>query len=123
MFCPAVIVDGSLIAKVIRIRAGLTAVQRRDFVEKQAASYHRTVGRIYDYVDAVVSPGMIDMHVHMDEPGREHWEGNHLMACSKPCMHVSHIATVHTLHGKSALTINQEPRMMALVLMKALMIS
>lgn len=32
---------------------------------------------VIDYGDAVISPGVIDVHVHMNEPGREHWEGGH----------------------------------------------
>ena len=28
-----------------------------------------------DYGYAVISPGVIDVHVHMNEPGREDWEG------------------------------------------------
>lgn len=30
---------------------------------------------VLDYGNAVISPGLIDMHVHMNEPGREDWEG------------------------------------------------
>jgi allantoinase len=30
---------------------------------------------IIDHKYAVISPGVIDVHVHMNEPGREHWEG------------------------------------------------
>lgn len=30
---------------------------------------------VLDYKYAVISPGVIDVHVHMNEPGREHWEG------------------------------------------------
>ncbi len=30
---------------------------------------------VLDYGDAVVAPGLIDVHVHMNEPGREEWEG------------------------------------------------
>ncbi|KAF6265397.1 allantoinase [Scenedesmus sp. NREL 46B-D3] len=30
---------------------------------------------VVDYKYAVISPGVIDVHVHMNEPGREHWEG------------------------------------------------
>jgi dihydroorotase-like cyclic amidohydrolase len=32
---------------------------------------------VIDYKYAVISPGVIDVHVHMNEPGREHWEGAH----------------------------------------------
>jgi hypothetical protein len=31
--------------------------------------------RVLDYGYAVISPGVIDVHVHLNEPGREHWEG------------------------------------------------
>lgn len=30
---------------------------------------------VIDYGYAVISPGVIDVHVHMNEPGREDWEG------------------------------------------------
>jgi allantoinase len=30
---------------------------------------------VVDYGSAVVGPGLIDTHVHMNEPGREEWEG------------------------------------------------
>ena len=30
---------------------------------------------ILDFGDLIVSPGLIDTHVHFNEPGREHWEG------------------------------------------------
>ncbi|KAK4271538.1 hypothetical protein QN277_020222 [Acacia crassicarpa] len=31
--------------------------------------------QVIDYGDAVVMPGLIDVHVHLDEPGRTEWEG------------------------------------------------
>lgn len=38
---------------------------------KQGNSVHQVI----DYGDAVVMPGLIDVHVHLDEPGRTDWEG------------------------------------------------
>ena len=41
--------------------------------------------QVLDYGDAVVAPGLIDVHVHMNEPGRVEWEGAHgapVVACS-----------------------------------------
>ncbi|KAK9267209.1 hypothetical protein L1049_009629 [Liquidambar formosana] len=39
--------------------------------------WHRSVGRtqVIDYGGAVVSPGLIDVHAHLDDPGRAEWEG------------------------------------------------
>ena len=31
--------------------------------------------QVLDYGSAVVAPGLIDVHVHMNEPGRVEWEG------------------------------------------------
>ncbi|KAK7412332.1 hypothetical protein VNO78_03786 [Psophocarpus tetragonolobus] len=41
---------------------------------------HGTQGKskqeeVIDYGDAVIMPGLIDVHVHLDEPGRTEWEG------------------------------------------------
>ncbi|KAL5730267.1 allantoinase [Ranunculus cassubicifolius] len=32
-------------------------------------------GHVVDYGNAVVMPGLIDVHVHLDDPGRAEWEG------------------------------------------------
>jgi allantoinase len=32
-------------------------------------------GVVVDYGDLVVFPGLVDTHVHVDDPGRAHWEG------------------------------------------------
>src|SRR4029079_16803393 len=31
--------------------------------------------RTFDYGDLVISPGIVDTHVHVNEPGRTEWEG------------------------------------------------
>lgn len=31
--------------------------------------------KILDYGDLIVAPGLIDTHVHMNQPGRTNWEG------------------------------------------------
>jgi allantoinase len=40
-----------------------------------AILYNKPNLKLLDYGDAVVGPGLIDAHVHMNEPGREDWEG------------------------------------------------
>lgn len=32
-------------------------------------------GEVHDYGDLTITPGFIDPHVHVNEPGRTHWEG------------------------------------------------
>jgi len=43
-----------------------------DVVEKLNSAF---VGTIEECNDCVVMPGLIDPHVHINEPGRSHWEG------------------------------------------------
>jgi allantoinase len=31
--------------------------------------------KVIDYGEAVLMPGLIDVHVHLDDPGRSEWEG------------------------------------------------
>jgi hypothetical protein len=45
-----------------------------------------TSKRVIDYGNAVIMPGVIDVHVHLNEPGREDWEGARVSAC-KPRHH------------------------------------
>ena len=45
---------------------------------------------ILDYGDLIISPGLIDTHVHFNEPGREHWEGEILLSISS-----LHRTTIH----------------------------
>ncbi len=43
---------------------------------KEVLPYHATVNcPVYDVEDKVVMPGIIDPHVHINEPGRTDWEG------------------------------------------------
>lgn len=65
----AVHVRGGLIAGVA---AGAPGTDRHTPAKRLLA------GRplpLLDFGDAVVAPGLVDLHVHMNEPGREEWEG------------------------------------------------
>lgn len=37
--------------------------------------------KILNFGDAVISPGVIDVHVHLNEPGRQEWEGEFQANC------------------------------------------
>src|ERR1700687_3025703 len=38
-------------------------------------SEDRGTRTLYDYGDLVIMPGVVDSHVHVNEPGRTEWEG------------------------------------------------
>jgi allantoinase len=43
---------------------------------ERVASYDEPVdGKLHDAGDAVVMPGLVDTHVHINDPGRDDWEG------------------------------------------------
>lgn len=33
------------------------------------------ISHVLNFREAVLSPGVIDVHIHLNEPGREEWEG------------------------------------------------
>jgi allantoinase len=49
-----------------------------DALKRKAGGAH-----VIDYGDLVLSPGLIDVHTHLNEPGRVEWEGTRLarLAC------------------------------------------
>src|SRR6516164_555711 len=53
------------------------AIHIRDGVVAQITSSGdvRADGAIYEAGDLVVMPGLVDTHVHINEPGRTEWEG------------------------------------------------
>ena len=42
---------------------------------EQAQAAFRTTADVQSYGDLIISPGLVDVHVHINEPGREDWEG------------------------------------------------
>lgn len=78
----SVLVENGFVVKVVQLRDSLEVSERVQLLKREAAALHRDLKNIYDYGHAVVSPGLVDMHVHMDEPGREHWEGVETSGCT-----------------------------------------
>ncbi|MCK6530068.1 allantoinase AllB [Myxococcota bacterium] len=63
-----VLVDGALVPAAVHVRAGRIA----------EVAPHGRAGepeRLYDAGDLLVTPGLVDAHVHVNEPGRTEWEG------------------------------------------------
>ena len=44
-------------------------------LEIYAGKYHDDTIEFLNYSDTIIMPGIIDAHVHINEPGRTHWEG------------------------------------------------
>ncbi|CAI7823159.1 unnamed protein product [Closterium sp. NIES-53] len=66
-----VVTPNGVIPAAITVRDGvITAV-----LEGTAAGSRPSGLPVLDYGDAVISPGLVDVHVHLNEPGREEWEG------------------------------------------------
>ena len=42
---------------------------------EQAQAAFKTTAAVRSFGDLIISPGLVDTHVHMNEPGREEWEG------------------------------------------------
>lgn len=52
-----------------------TIVVNGDVIEAIAPYGDGPDGEVHDAADAVVMPGLVDAHVHINDPGREAWEG------------------------------------------------
>ncbi|PKA53019.1 allantoinase [Apostasia shenzhenica] len=67
-----IVTPQGVISGIVEIKGGRIA---------SVASINRKGGvapagkHVADYGDAVVMPGLIDVHAHLDEPGRSEWEG------------------------------------------------
>jgi allantoinase len=63
-----VVTPEGVIAATVHIRNGkITAVRAYDDIPSGA--------NVYDAQESVVMPGLVDTHVHINEPGRTDWEG------------------------------------------------
>jgi allantoinase len=71
-----VFADGSLRPRDVHIAGGrITAVTDLGQPGAPGAAPLSSGARVFDAGDLVVSPGLVDTHVHINEPGRTEWEG------------------------------------------------
>jgi dihydroorotase-like cyclic amidohydrolase len=47
-----------------------------EHVQARAQQALDSSASVLNFHDAIIAPGLIDIHVHMDEPGRTEWEGD-----------------------------------------------
>ncbi|MCL7038864.1 hypothetical protein MKW94_005525 [Papaver nudicaule] len=65
-----IVTPSGVISGAVEVRGGNII----SVVEKENQQW-KIKSNVVDYGDAVVMPGLIDVHAHIDEPGRTEWEG------------------------------------------------
>ncbi|XP_020577388.1 allantoinase [Phalaenopsis equestris] len=66
-----IVTPEGVFAGAVEVKGGrIASVVSDDYSGGQFAG-----GYVVDYGNAVVMPGFVDIHVHLDEPGRTEWEG------------------------------------------------
>nr|XP_048329415.1 allantoinase isoform X2 [Ziziphus jujuba var. spinosa] len=66
-----IVTPQGVISGAVEIQGGkIVSIVKED--QKRSSS---KLGHVIDYGEAVIMPGLIDVHVHLDDPGRTEWEG------------------------------------------------
>ncbi|KAH6773703.1 allantoinase [Perilla frutescens var. hirtella] len=66
-----IVTPNALISGAVEVKGGkIVAVVEGDDWRRNTWSY-----QIIDYGEAVVMPGLVDVHAHLNDPGRTEWEG------------------------------------------------
>ena len=77
-----------------KIVATVAFAQDGSLVEQAQAAF-RTTAAVKSYGNLIISPGLVDTHVHMNEPGREEWEGMQVVLRAYnnilQCLHLKHL--------------------------------
>ena len=60
-----VLPDGIRPAAIVVRNGAIAQIGPQDYISQHA----------FDYGDSVIMPGIVDTHVHINEPGRTDWEG------------------------------------------------
>ncbi|THG06831.1 hypothetical protein TEA_001980 [Camellia sinensis var. sinensis] len=65
-----IVTPKGVISGAVEVKGGnIASVMEEDWQENVGT------GQVIDYGEAVVMPGLIDVHAHLDDPGRTEWEG------------------------------------------------
>ncbi|KAJ0264924.1 Allantoinase [Hirschfeldia incana] len=67
-----IVTPDGLISGSVEVNGGVivSVVKEEDWSKKQ-----RSRVKVIDYGEAVIMPGLVDVHAHLDDPGRSEWEG------------------------------------------------
>ncbi|KAL3820490.1 hypothetical protein ACJIZ3_006395 [Penstemon smallii] len=66
-----IVTPSAVISGAVEVKGGkiISVIEGDDWQGKARSK------QVYDYGEAVVMPGLIDVHAHLDDPGRTEWEG------------------------------------------------
>ncbi|KAI5657066.1 hypothetical protein M9H77_25859 [Catharanthus roseus] len=67
----SIVTPSGIISGAVEIKGGKIV----SVVEEDVRKEHAWSRQVIDYWDAVVMPGLVDVHAHLNDPGREEWEG------------------------------------------------
>ncbi|XP_010538535.1 PREDICTED: allantoinase-like [Tarenaya hassleriana] len=67
-----IVTPDGLISGAVEVRGGIisSVVKEEDWGRRR-----RSRVKVIDYGEAVLMPGLIDVHAHLDDPGKSEWEG------------------------------------------------
>ncbi|XP_024029114.1 allantoinase isoform X2 [Morus notabilis] len=66
-----IVIPQGIISGAVEVKNGKIV----SIVKEEERLWSSKLGQVIDYGDAVVMPGLIDVHAHLDDPGRTEWEG------------------------------------------------
>lgn len=75
LFSKRVVTPEGVIPAAVLVEDGKIKAVRKVTSASEAAPFLDDSLPILDYSNAVISPGLVDVHVHLNEPGRVEWEG------------------------------------------------
>ncbi|CAH1775768.1 unnamed protein product [Owenia fusiformis] len=70
-----VVVDGEIIPATVFVEGGKIVDIQRNIYSQDSNSVELESEEVVDAGDLVLMPGVVDSHVHVNEPGRTAWEG------------------------------------------------
>ncbi|XP_010529415.1 PREDICTED: allantoinase-like [Tarenaya hassleriana] len=66
-----IVTPEGLISGAVEVKGGIIA----SVVKEENWNQRKSLVEVIDYGEAVIMPGLVDVHAHLDDPGKTEWEG------------------------------------------------